>query len=151
MENLPFIHHKQTIKHNPPHQNGDCMRTCVASLLCKPTVEEVPHFAEGLTFKPEYSDVEGAACINRMRAYLKEQGYVLFSVTLVGDWDVVKEYLSFQIDVPIMLSGTSVRGTNHSVIYYNGETYDSHPDNGGLVGPMTTGVYAAEVLVKVQR
>ncbi|MNN99367.1 hypothetical protein D3C81_2189880 [compost metagenome] len=50
-----------------------------------------------------------------------------------------------------MLSGISVRGTNHSVIYYNGETYDSHPDNGGLVGPMTTGVYTAEVLVKVEQ
>lgn len=148
---LPFVFHKQTIEHNPPHQNGNCMQTCIAGLLGK-QISEVPHFGEGLTFdrqNPTLREQEGIEFMNRVHSYLKSIGYRFFEVFYNATWEELKTLLKMNSHVPLLVSGASERGTNHSVIMYDGEVFDPHPDNLGLTGPMDNGVFSVGALVKI--
>lgn len=151
IEQLPFIFHKQTILHNPPEQIGNCMQTVVAGLLGK-QIHEVPHFGAGMTFdrsNPELRAKEGGEFMDRVHAYLKSINYRFFEVYYDADLDGLKNILKMNGGIPLLVSGESKRGTNHSVITYNGEFYDPHPDGTGLTGPMDNGYWSVGVLVKV--
>ena len=151
VDKLPFIFHKQSNVHNPPHETGNCMQTVIASLLGK-QIHEVPHFGAGLTFdraNPTVRQQEADEFMARVHAYLKSINYRLFEVMYDSDWEAVKQTMSAQVETPMIISGESKKGTNHCVIFYNGEIYDPHPANSGLTGPMDNGYYAVGVLVKI--
>lgn len=151
LTNLPFIFHKQTILHNPPYEIGNCMQTCIAGLLGK-QIHEVPHFGEGFTFdlgNPELRASEGVAFIERVKSYLKSINYRWFEVLYDTPVENLQNILKMNEGIPMIVSGQSKRGTNHSVIMYNGETYDPHPANNGLIGPLDNGYFAVAVLVKI--
>lgn len=148
---LPFIPYKQTIEHNPPHQIGNCMQVCIAGLLGK-QIHEVPHFGLGLTFdrkNPTLREQEGIEFMNRVHTYLKSVGYRFFEVFYNVTLKELKDLLKMNSQVPLLVAGVSERGTNHSVIMYDGEVYDPHPDNIGLTGPMDNGVFSVGALVKI--
>lgn len=148
---VPFVFHKQTIEHNPPHQIGNCMQTVIAGLLGK-QIDEVPHFGEGLTFDrtdPALRESEGIEFMNRVHSYLKSIGYRFFEVFYNVSWKELKDTLKMNSQVPLLVSGVSDRVTNHSVIMYDGEVFDPHPDNIGLCGPMDNGVFSVGALVKI--
>lgn len=129
----------QLYRHEPHNEIfGDCHRTCFASLLhLEPW--QVPHFAQ-----IEWTDPACAGMDTIAEAWLEERG--LAQVVTHYNAVALDELLSYMgtvnNDVYYILSGTSPRGTNHSVIACGGAVvHDPHPDGGGLIGPMSNGVY----------
>ena len=148
---LPITPHKQLFLHEPEKGiNGDCARAVIASMLNKENVEDVPHFGEGLDFRLEVADVNGALFDRRITDYLETQGIKPFKVAYTCSLEELLLFLAPNVGVPMIIDGMSPRGRNHSVIYMNGEMiHDPHPDNSGIVGLMDNGQIHVTVLVTV--
>lgn len=146
---LPFKKHVQLHRHDPDNGvNGDCTRTVIACLLNKESVEEVPHFGEGLDFS---NDDNAPIFEQRIDAYLDTQQIKKFRTAYTCGLDDLYSYvLRDNPGVPLIVDGMSPRGTNHSVIYFNGVlAHDPHPDGGGIIGQMNNGQIHVTVLVSV--
>jgi hypothetical protein len=102
----------QEFLHDPPKQNGDCLRAIVASLLDLP-LSEVPHFcAEG----------DGEGWFLRLGLWLQARG--LCVVPLLGPQC---------IDAFHIAAGPSRRGVRHAVVMRNGRVvHDPHPTREGI-------------------
>jgi hypothetical protein len=102
----------QEFLHDPPKQNGDCLRAVTASLLDLP-ISQVPHFCEA-------KDGEGWF----LRWTLWLQGRGLCVVPLCGQQDIA----AFHVAI-----GLSRRGNPHAVVMRNGQVvHDPHPTRDGL-------------------
>jgi hypothetical protein len=120
--------HKQTILDDG---NGDCFRTCVASLFDLP-VEQVPHFlAQG-----------GDTVTEPFRAWLKDRGLECVHLCF-GSWQAIKRTYFDNWGQLVILSGRSPRlradgkSKQHAVIakcagYGLEFVHDPHPDNSFL-------------------
>ena len=105
----------QTRLHNPPKSLGNCLPTILACLLDKDSPEDVLQIQE-------YYEDEGG-WYHLLIDYLEKEGYELKSID--GHLSNDDYYL---------VSGNTVRGTYHIVIYKKGKLYhDPHPSRVGLI------------------
>lgn len=129
-----------TVKHNPPHTYGDCVRAAVASVLNLSTTH-VPHF---------YHDgCSGDVGASRLRDYLRTVGYFPCWITLDGSASVqdVLTYMGAQNPgFHYLFFGSTSQGPH--VVVCMGDTVVHDPSwyRQGLIAP-TDGVWQIVVLV----
>jgi hypothetical protein len=100
----------QEFLHDPPKQNGDCLRAVTTSLLDLP-ISEVPHFFE-----------DPNDWFVRWTLWLQGRG--LCVVPLCGQLDIA----AFHVAI-----GLSRRGNPHSVVMHTGQVvHDPHPTRDAL-------------------
>jgi hypothetical protein len=109
------------LKHDPANGVwGDCMRSCVASILDLPR-EAVPHFYEG-GCEPHIFD-------QRVGEFLAQHG--LIEVTLLPAY--ARQQMRHTPCYHLIYGGT-VRGTYHAVVGLNGVVvHDPHPSRAGII------------------
>lgn len=106
----------QTILHDDPARQGNCLSAAVASFL-HVDLEEVPHFAE---YAPDDKD----AWWHFLLGFMAGHGYWCYDLPSVheaepGEW--------------LFVMGPSPRGVMHQVIYRDGELFhDPHPSRAGV-------------------
>lgn len=127
---------RQLITHSPQNGRwGDCYRTCIAMVLgMNPRL--VPHFCDG-------GDHTGSI---ESQEWLNQRGLSHVTIYYPPSYDI-KEIMAtlghYSPDTPMILTGKSPRGTNHSVVALNGEIFcdpatgDDNQD--ALVGPALSG------------
>ena len=129
--------HKQLFIHDPENKvYGDCFRTCLACLLDRKPAQ-VPHFFDC------GEEGEARECFDAAHAWLGERGLGLYEWPLNGSL-MLDEALAwihhYGRDSYTMLTGASIRGTNHTVIVHDGKiVHDPSPlgtdPATALVGP----------------
>jgi len=133
--------HKQLFKHEPEKGVfGDCFRTSIGCLLdLEPG--EVPHFyAEpGATRESVEDHIQG---------FLENRGMRLIDVPyMMGQKMKPEEFLASVLakmypNIPVLFSGTSRTGCNHTVIAYNDAIlHDPSLTGAGIIGPCDDGHY----------
>lgn len=132
----------QTVKHDPPHSYGDCLRACVASLLNVDTAR-VPHFFDnGAT--PEQA--AGA-----MDSYLQGVWHLApFNIGFQGDdlGMVLETMADVNPGIHYMLFGRNDAGPH--VCIYKDDKLIHDPGLAGQVGishPCSSGIYIVMVFV----
>lgn len=136
-----MIFQKQAFRHKPEEgQHGDCHRTVIACLLDLPR-DSVPNFGV------YYGDPD--AFHKAERSFLKSRGLAPVSVGYNGTLeDVLRTMGAVNPTAYYILGGTSKTGFGHSVIGLGGKiVWDPHPDDVGIVGPMSDGIYWVSYLV----
>ena len=112
---------KQKYLHIPDKQQGDCWRTCLASIL-ECDVNIFPYHNGDISWPDEWAEV---------MKILESLGYYYGSApvgsTTCGMLDC-PDTGGYSIAI-----GKSNRGVNHSVVWKNGMAHDPHPDNTGLI------------------
>lgn len=122
---------KQTILHNPPEANGNCMAAVIASILEMPIEEVLP--IQNMFELPDWNIV--------LFCWIRERGWIWRTAPEFQMYyqegrglDYIKETLVK--DQPYLVSGKTNRfggEVNHICIYMNGQlVHDPHPDNTGL-------------------
>ena len=133
--------HTQAFLHDPATGiRGDCYRTAIACLLDVPR-DDVPHVFEHDT--PAIQRATGA--------YLRRFGLAMLEMPLKGAdaADVVAFMAGTNPDIPsFLLSGTTPRGWDHTVVVHDGEVWDPHPSRSGLTGPCDDGFWWVGALAK---
>ncbi|MEY9718807.1 hypothetical protein [Sinorhizobium fredii] len=135
--------HQQLLRHKPEEGvHGDCFRTVVACILHLPP-EEVPHVYDGTDDETGYE---------RMRAFLRDRGFVLLQVVLNGTM-TLEEILAYgarcSAGLPWLLTGESRNGTNHVVVCIGDQiAHDPAIDQSGIVGPTLEGAWWIEWIVR---
>lgn len=131
---------QQLIKHDPANGHyGDCYRTCVATILdVHPSI--VPHCwtADG-QWEP-----------TPMFDWLSNCGLKMISLACPSSegadlTSILELTKSVNRGVPVILTGTSSPGCNHSVVAMSGNIV-SDPSGNGIVGPMDNGAWQMEWL-----
>lgn len=136
-----MIPQKQAFRHKPEDgQHGDCHRTVIACLL-NIDRDSVPNFGV------HYGDI--SAFYKAETEFLKTQNLSSVQVGYRGSLDeVLATMAAMNPDAYYILGGTSRSGFGHSVIGQGGKIiWDPHPDDVGIVGPMSDGVYWITFLV----
>lgn len=138
-----MIKHYQKFRHDPANGvHGDCMRTVIACLLNKQSVDDVPHFL--------HDGCDGVEFNRRIDEYLAGEGLALVGLALTGASvsEIIDMVSAANPDTWFLITGRSPRGVNHVVIARNGMiVHDPCLDGGGLVGPTEAGVVWVEFLV----
>lgn len=135
--------HTQAYLHDPSRGvRGDCYRTAIACLLDVPR-DDVPHVLEHST----------PAVQKATAAYLKTFGLAMLELPITSAR--VAEVIAFMAkanpDVSsYLLSGTTPRGWDHTVVVHDREVWDPHPSRDGLIGPCDDGFWWIGALVKVR-
>lgn len=111
----------QSVLHDPENgQWGDCMRACIASLLCL-SIAEVPHFFEGGCGSGEFD--------RRVGDFLAQHGLIELTIPVEA-----ARRLHYTRDVYHMMYGYTERGTFHAVVALNGHVvHDPHPSKAGII------------------
>ncbi|MBO9380282.1 hypothetical protein GG804_26305 [Sphingomonas histidinilytica] len=136
--------HQQLIKHDPDQGRwGDCQRTCVAAILdLHPS--QVPHFCDGDPARADHRPWD-----QQQDAWLAMWGLSAATFAYDGsmaDLDMVLAWTSKQSPlVPMILTGRSRLGSNHSVVVLNGEIA-CDPSGNGIVGPTSEGTWEIAVI-----
>lgn len=132
--------HQQLIKHDPANgQYGDCYRTCVAIILdVHPSI--VPHC---WTADGQWEPMP-------MFDWLARCGLKMFSLSWpasegLGITGMLELTKSVNRGAPVIFTGTSSLGCNHSVVAMSGKIV-SDPSGNGIVGPMDNGEWQMEWL-----
>jgi hypothetical protein len=103
----------QEFEHDPPRQNGDCLRAVTASILDLPR-SEVPHFS---------ADDSDEHWFFRWSPWLYARGISLVPI-----------YGAHIVDAYHVAVGLSPRGARHAVVMRNGRTvHDPHPSRVGIL------------------
>lgn len=117
----------------PAHEQGDCWRACLASILNLPP-DRVPNFADLA------GDDEGAwdRMFGLARKWLAERGLAMFRTYCSAGWEFGRLLEVFSRDnpgVPIIISGQCRRcpADNHAVVALDGDIHD--PSGSGIIGP----------------
>jgi hypothetical protein len=127
---------RQLIEHCPEEgRYGDCHRTCIAAILDLDAAN-VPHFCD---YGPENAPPIGHPdhFATKQDAWLGAFGLSTFTVAYAGSasLDEVMGWTSKQSpSVPLILTGQSSLGSNHSVVVLNGQIV-CDPSGNGIVGP----------------
>ena len=133
--------HTQAFLHDPAADTrGDCYRTAIACLLDVPR-DDVPHVLEHDT--PAVQRASGA--------YLRRFGLAMLEMPLKGAdaADIVAFMAATNPDVrSFLLSGTTPRGWDHTVVAHAEGLWDPHPSRAGLTGPCDDGFWWVGVLAK---
>lgn len=134
----------QLLKHNPPHQYGDCGRACIAHILGMPQLD-VPHF---------FVDGDGARGNARMDAWLWTMRLRRIWICLAGEMDFSNILVHIGDNNPneqyLVVVGTT-KGTDHIVVCrgsdveYDPANYESPYHN--FHKTHQDGVYWVEFLV----
>lgn len=108
----------------------DCMRACVATLFCC-AISDTPQLNTN-------------DWIKELRTWARTRGFGFVAITVPSE-EVFKESFSAGL---LIVSGKSVRGRDHAVIYKDGELWhDPHPKSTGIVSvEMTHFFYALDPL-----
>jgi hypothetical protein len=110
---------KQLITHNPSEGKfGDCYRTAVAIVMGVPA-SEVPHVCEKGWCNAD--DLDGLIA---MRDFLRSKGFAISKSVFNGEltWPKFREWMAkFNPDSAIIVTGGTVRDTNHCVVMVGGE------------------------------
>lgn len=112
-----------TVKHNPPHTFGDCLRACIGSILGinpiwlpHPGRRGAEHWNEEMKVLDRWLATHGYWTLGLR---LKEADFPLYQEAALGYY---------------ILGGTSPRGYGHYVVAHGREiVHDPHPDGGGVV------------------
>lgn len=121
-----------TIKHNPPHTYGDCVKACIATLIDR---DDVPHVFDD---RPPIESWE------QIRAYLKSIGYNLFAMDTEED---PRPYMAKNNPDVAYLLLCSNRDGNHAVVCVGEElVHDPNWYKTAIVGPTNAGVYFLMVI-----
>lgn len=133
-----MIPHRQLITHDPDNgRYGDCYRTCIASILNIESPALVPHF---------YGD-DGVQ-IKQSRAWLSRRGLSLAHFYFDGTSPldaIMDNSAALSPGSPLILSGLSALGCNHSVVVLDGQIA-CDPSGNGIVGPCTDGYWWIAVI-----
>jgi hypothetical protein len=131
------------VKHDPDAgQYGDCVRACVASIM-EIDAEAVPHFF--------HDDCNGDIGMDRVRAWLREQGLAPFFASFDGSHpmaDILAMQKMQNPDVHYMLFGAT-DGGDHVVVCHNGKVAHNpswYPTP--IVGPGAHGVWTIMVIAR---
>lgn len=128
----------QLIKHDPDNGRfGDCYRTCIASILdLHPS--EVPHFYSGKAGDQRAHAVAWLAVwgLNSFQTYY--DGGATIEAVLYTTGEMCP-------GVPLILSGESRLGVNHSVVVMDGKIV-SDPSGNGIIGPCDDGLIWVEAI-----
>lgn len=133
---------KQLFRHDPDSGIwGDCGRAALACVIGIDP-EDLPHWHEELT-----GDEWGA----RMDPVLRERGLVRVSIPFnAPDVESILECGGILAKgMPWFLVGTSANGTGHVVICLDDKiVWDTAIDDSSIVGPLDTGAFWIELLVR---
>lgn len=137
---------KQLFLHDPENGiYGDCMRTAVACLLGIPA-DYIPHFNDR-------SDGRDDDTVTRMyNNWMRSRGLACITTYYQGTEDLETVQINANMHsfgLPYMLSGTSRTGVDHVVICHKGKIiWDPSKTDAGIVGPLKSGLWLIEYLVK---
>ncbi len=113
---------------------GNCQSATLATILGIP-LRSVPNFWEGCDLENPDSEANGVIFNNNFNRFLANFNLtsIQLGVTEGDHTEWVVSISSHLKDIPLLVSGPSPRGYNHSVIYMNGELFhDPHPEGGGV-------------------
>lgn len=132
---------KQLIKHDPENgQFGDCFRTCVAVIMGM-DASDVPHFCDYIEARPKDHPENRH---NRLSRWLAQFGLAPSFVAYVGDVYDLEDamyYTSGQSPgVPMILTGQSETGCNHSVVILD-QKIVCDPAGTSIVGPTLENIW----------
>lgn len=117
--------------------NYDCYTCCLATLLEIP-YEDVPIFYGDDPFKDDWCQEDLSDVDNRIRSFLRSQGYVSYSVPVATDnYDQFLDFTNKVFrDTLVIITGRTSQRTNHCLITSSGSVWHD-PCFGGLdiVGP----------------
>jgi hypothetical protein len=133
----------QSIRGNDPERAlfGDCHRTCIAMILDLDR-DEVPHFMAECPPGLPPDDPRSQAAEQAERDWLLGRGLVPVYVPYPGDLPLTTLLEQLKVtarDTAVILGCKSGRGSNHSVVVYDGLVYN--PNEGFIAGPMTDGMW----------
>lgn len=126
--------------------NGDCVRTCIASLLnMEPSL--VPHFFEGL------GEDDGVIGWSAAEEWLEPMGAGLFYIGMPGTLTVNELLGSFAFtnpDAHFMLCGQGANGGMHCVVCKGDRIiHDPSWGSNGIVGPGNGGTHYLIVVIRL--
>lgn len=138
-----MIKHHMISNHAPERgEYGDCLRTCIASLLDYQRLLDVPHFAEG--------DPEPYVMWQGVRNWLMDEhnASLWFTPYAANDpAEVMEAVASLNPGMFYMLQGAAPAG-DHIVICKGDQLWhDPSRMGGGLVGPGSNGVFMVVTIV----
>jgi len=106
------------IKFFDQRTDSDCLRCCLASLLCL-EYEDVPDFVK------EYNDWYQALC-----DWARDQGYMTLQFHAIMDGEILQHHNS---DALWIATGPAQRGHNHAVLFRGSKLiHDPHSSKAGL-------------------
>lgn len=126
---------KQSVRHCPAEGRwGDCHRAAVASALDL-ALDDVPHFGDG--------GADAGLFRQREVEWFEAQGLTPLQVPFQGDLEGILQTVgSLNPGVCYLLGGNSKIGAGHTVVCVGAEiVHDPSPDENGIVGPMSDGLY----------
>lgn len=136
---------KQLFRHDPTNEIwGDCFRTCIAIILDLDAAD-VPHFLD-CTATPDQADRD-----RHEKEWLASQGFVIIRVPVDGSAELesVLMMAGQASPMPYILSGMSRTPANHCVVCQGDQIVcDPSLTDSGIVGPMDSGQYWVEWLVR---
>lgn len=122
---------KQTIFHDPPHQNGNCFPAVIATITGMPIERILP--VQQMFDRDDWHI--------SLFCWLKEKGWMWRGAPEFHFWfglGRAPEHLNpaTLVDKPYLVTGKTTRfggEVSHVCVYMNGELWhDPHPDNTGL-------------------
>lgn len=122
-------------------QFGDCHRTCIAMILDMDR-DDVPHFMDNVPANSPADSPECKAAEAAERAWLAELGLVPVYIPYLGEMPLEELVVHLNHTVrgaAVVLGCTSSNGTNHSVVFYEGQIYN--PNASSVAGPMVDGMW----------
>ena len=131
---------KQLYRHEPHNEiYGDCHRTAMACVLDLPP-HHVPHFYQ------QWVRDGGDGVTTRAAKWLaKNFGLYEVDVPYMGDigvQELLKSLGEWNPGVRYLMGGRSPRGTDHTVVCLGNKIeHDPAQQGGGLVGPLSNGLY----------
>lgn len=144
-----MIRLKQRFRHDPENGVfGDCHRTALACLL-NLELDEVPHFYQ-LKIEAELR-AEPFVWRAEVEKFLNTQGLTQADVVFGGTLEQLFAFMAeWNPQTFYLLGGVSPRRVNHTVICRGGcFEWDTHPDDGFIVGPLDTGTYEITFLLPI--
>lgn len=144
-----MIRQHQLFRHDPENGTyGDCHRTAIACLLdLQP--QDVPHFyqlkVDALNRGEDFS------WRGEVERFLNSKGYTGVDITYTSSLNELFDYMSLVNPRTLyLLGGTSMRGTNHTVICRGGGfEWDPHPDSDFVIAPLDNGLFEVTFLLPI--
>lgn len=137
-----MIPHICSVKHDPPHTYGDCVRTSIASLMSIHDPMTVPHFI--------HDGCSGDEMFARMRAYLRSKNTDCFICAFPGEIsrDEILEYMqAMNPEINYLLFGATATGDHVVIARGDKVIHDTGWYPSPLIRGSSSGVWQILVLV----